>query len=193
MNPSLYEWNRVCPLIYLFMFGVESKVPLSYLPPLAISFLHLLSCSSMNELVDKFNTAYEKHSRRGGRTAFFWDVQLSKPTLHVWDWFISSSSPPFWVHECIAIGNLGNCIALDLITRQDKMWSCLINRAAYVFFSACTLLLFLLVDFSFFLISFSRAKYDLEWEFAWTLPQGLLFCFQYTISKIQIGNDNFLC
>ncbi|XP_073014265.1 COP9 signalosome complex subunit 6-like [Typha latifolia] len=29
------------------------------------------NCSStMNELVDKFNTTYDRHSRRGGRTAF---------------------------------------------------------------------------------------------------------------------------
>ncbi|KAL7248954.1 hypothetical protein ACSBR1_011179 [Camellia fascicularis] len=34
--------------------------------------LHLFCFgSTMNELVDKFNTAYDKHSRRGGRTAFF--------------------------------------------------------------------------------------------------------------------------
>jgi COP9 signalosome complex subunit 6 len=39
--------------------------------------MHLLICnpsffshSTMNELVDKFNTAYDRHSRRGGRTAF---------------------------------------------------------------------------------------------------------------------------
>ncbi|RXI04023.1 hypothetical protein DVH24_038297, partial [Malus domestica] len=27
--------------------------------------------STTNELVDKFNTAYDRHSRRGGRTAYF--------------------------------------------------------------------------------------------------------------------------
>ena len=29
-------------------------------------------CSTMNDIVDKFNTAYDRHSRRGGRTAFIW-------------------------------------------------------------------------------------------------------------------------
>lgn len=33
-------------------------------------FLYWSSCSAMNDLVDKFNTAYDRHSRRGGRTAF---------------------------------------------------------------------------------------------------------------------------
>ena len=31
----------------------------------------------MNELVDKFNTAYDRHSRRGGRTAFMWKLLCS--------------------------------------------------------------------------------------------------------------------
>lgn len=35
-----------------------------------ILFCLLSWCSAMNELVDKFNIAYDRHSRRGGRTAF---------------------------------------------------------------------------------------------------------------------------
>lgn len=30
----------------------------------------------MNELVDKINTAYDRHGRRGGRTAFIWEQHL---------------------------------------------------------------------------------------------------------------------
>ncbi|KAL7217638.1 hypothetical protein ACSBR2_010977 [Camellia fascicularis] len=46
---------------------------MEYNDTLLISYLAMFTnCSStMNELVDKFNTAYDKHSRRGGRTAFF--------------------------------------------------------------------------------------------------------------------------
>ncbi|KAF7145231.1 hypothetical protein RHSIM_Rhsim04G0006600 [Rhododendron simsii] len=46
---------------------------MEYNDTLLITYLAMLTncSSSMNELVDKFNTAYEKHSRRGGRTAFF--------------------------------------------------------------------------------------------------------------------------
>jgi hypothetical protein len=29
-----------------------------------------VSCSTMNELVDKFNTAYDKQNRRAGRSTF---------------------------------------------------------------------------------------------------------------------------
>ncbi|RDX87758.1 COP9 signalosome complex subunit 6a, partial [Mucuna pruriens] len=45
---------------------------MEYNDTLLISYLAMLTnCSSaMNELVDKFNTAYDRHSRRGGRTAF---------------------------------------------------------------------------------------------------------------------------
>ncbi|XP_057453833.1 COP9 signalosome complex subunit 6a-like [Lotus japonicus] len=45
---------------------------MGYNDTLLISYLTMLTnCSSaMNELVDKFNTAYDRHSRRGGRTAF---------------------------------------------------------------------------------------------------------------------------
>ncbi|TKY49877.1 COP9 signalosome complex subunit 6a [Spatholobus suberectus] len=45
---------------------------MEYNDTLLISYLAVLTnCSSaMNELVDKFNTAYDRHSRRGGRTAF---------------------------------------------------------------------------------------------------------------------------
>lgn len=178
------------------MFVVESKVLLSYLPPFAISLsLHLLllllSCSSMNELVDKFNTAYEKHSRRGGRTTFFWDVQLSKPTLHAWDWFFSSSSTPFWVHECIAIGNLGNCIALDL-TRHDKMWSCFLDRVAYVFFSVCMPPSISFGWFFFFLL----VELNMPWSGSLRelFPEALCFASSTdAFKKIEIGNDNFLC
>lgn len=45
---------------------------MEYNDTVLISYLAMLTnCSSaMNELVDKFNTAYDRHSRRGGRTAF---------------------------------------------------------------------------------------------------------------------------
>ncbi|OIW17386.1 hypothetical protein TanjilG_22498 [Lupinus angustifolius] len=45
---------------------------MEYNDTLLISYLAMLTnCSSAtNELVDKFNTAYDRHSRRGGRTAF---------------------------------------------------------------------------------------------------------------------------
>ncbi|XP_027921986.1 COP9 signalosome complex subunit 6a [Vigna unguiculata] len=45
---------------------------MEYNDTLLISYLAMLTnCSSgMNELVDKFNTAYDRHTRRGGRTAF---------------------------------------------------------------------------------------------------------------------------
>ncbi|KAI4307520.1 hypothetical protein L6164_030697 [Bauhinia variegata] len=45
---------------------------MEYNDTLLITYLAMLTnCSSaMNELVDKFNTAYDRHSRRGGRTAF---------------------------------------------------------------------------------------------------------------------------
>ncbi|XP_062079092.1 COP9 signalosome complex subunit 6a [Humulus lupulus] len=46
---------------------------MEYNDTLLITYLAMFTnCSSaMNELVDKFNTAYDRHSRRGGRTAFF--------------------------------------------------------------------------------------------------------------------------
>ncbi|KAJ6894946.1 hypothetical protein NC652_028627 [Populus alba x Populus x berolinensis] len=45
---------------------------MEYNDTLLIAYLAMFTnCSStMNELVDKFNTAYDRHSRRGGRTAF---------------------------------------------------------------------------------------------------------------------------
>ncbi|XP_059281985.1 COP9 signalosome complex subunit 6a-like [Lycium ferocissimum] len=45
---------------------------MEYNDTLLVGYLAMFTnCSStMNELVDKFNTAYERHSRRGGRTAF---------------------------------------------------------------------------------------------------------------------------
>ncbi|KAI9095038.1 hypothetical protein K1719_026502 [Acacia pycnantha] len=45
---------------------------MEYNDTLLITYLAMMTnCSSaMNELVDKFNTAYDRHSRRGGRTAF---------------------------------------------------------------------------------------------------------------------------
>ncbi|XP_055809385.1 COP9 signalosome complex subunit 6a-like [Solanum dulcamara] len=45
---------------------------MEYNDTLLVCYLAMFTnCSStMNELVDKFNTAYERHSRRGGRTAF---------------------------------------------------------------------------------------------------------------------------
>ncbi|XP_010252870.1 PREDICTED: COP9 signalosome complex subunit 6a-like [Nelumbo nucifera] len=45
---------------------------MEYNDTLLITYLAMLTnCSStMNELVDKFNTAYDRHSRRGGRMAF---------------------------------------------------------------------------------------------------------------------------
>ncbi|KAH1108706.1 hypothetical protein J1N35_012474 [Gossypium stocksii] len=45
---------------------------MEYNDTLLITYLAMFTnCSStMNELVDKFNTAYDRHSRRGGRTAF---------------------------------------------------------------------------------------------------------------------------
>ncbi|KAJ7963469.1 COP9 signalosome complex subunit 6a [Quillaja saponaria] len=45
---------------------------MEYNDTLLITYLAMLTncSSSMNELVDKFNTAYDRHSRRGGRTAF---------------------------------------------------------------------------------------------------------------------------
>ncbi|XP_030510700.2 COP9 signalosome complex subunit 6a [Cannabis sativa] len=46
---------------------------MEYNDTLLITYLAMFTnCSSaMNELVDKFNTSYDRHSRRGGRTAFF--------------------------------------------------------------------------------------------------------------------------
>ncbi|KAF5948952.1 hypothetical protein HYC85_014909 [Camellia sinensis] len=46
---------------------------MEYNDTLLISYLAMFTnCSStMNELVDKFNTAYDRQSRRGGRSAFF--------------------------------------------------------------------------------------------------------------------------
>ncbi|KAL8147020.1 hypothetical protein AgCh_004656 [Apium graveolens] len=45
---------------------------MDYNDTLLVSYLAMFTnCSStMNELVDKFNTAYDRHSRRGGRSAF---------------------------------------------------------------------------------------------------------------------------
>ncbi|KAL5055103.1 hypothetical protein RYX36_035785, partial [Vicia faba] len=45
---------------------------MEYNDTLLISYLAMLTnCSSaMNDLVDKFDTAYDRHTRRGGRTAF---------------------------------------------------------------------------------------------------------------------------
>ncbi|KAL3503704.1 hypothetical protein ACH5RR_038153 [Cinchona calisaya] len=45
---------------------------MEYSDTLLVTYLAMLTnCSSTtNELVEKFNTAYERHSRRGGRTAF---------------------------------------------------------------------------------------------------------------------------
>ncbi|KAG5047711.1 hypothetical protein JHK86_017117 [Glycine max] len=45
---------------------------MEYNDTVLISYLAMLTncSSSMNELVDKFNIAYDRHSRRGGRTAF---------------------------------------------------------------------------------------------------------------------------
>ncbi|GLT88821.1 hypothetical protein SLE2022_068300 [Rubroshorea leprosula] len=45
---------------------------MEYSDTLLITYLAMITnCSSaMNELVDKFNIAYDRHSRRGGRTAF---------------------------------------------------------------------------------------------------------------------------
>ncbi|XP_022734623.1 COP9 signalosome complex subunit 6a isoform X2 [Durio zibethinus] len=45
---------------------------MEYNDTVLITYLAMFTnCSStMNELVDKFNTAYDRHSRRGGRTAF---------------------------------------------------------------------------------------------------------------------------
>ncbi|KAL5731542.1 COP9 signalosome complex subunit 6a [Ranunculus cassubicifolius] len=45
---------------------------MEYNDTLLVTYLAMITnCSStMNELVDKFNTAYDRHSRRGGRTAF---------------------------------------------------------------------------------------------------------------------------
>ncbi|KAK8651698.1 hypothetical protein V6N13_141285 [Hibiscus sabdariffa] len=51
---------------------LEEDVCCSGIQCLLITYLAMFTnCSStMNELVDKFNTAYDRHSRRGGRTAF---------------------------------------------------------------------------------------------------------------------------
>lgn len=45
---------------------------MEYNDTLLVTYLAMLTncSSSMNELVDKINTAYDRHSRRGGRTAF---------------------------------------------------------------------------------------------------------------------------
>jgi COP9 signalosome complex subunit 6 len=45
---------------------------MEYNDKLLMSYLAMITncTSNMNEVVDKFNTAYDKHSRRGGRTAF---------------------------------------------------------------------------------------------------------------------------
>lgn len=59
-----------CYLIYLMkILSQLSQVELfSYQS--CIDFYFLYFDSSMNELVEKFNTAYDRHSRRGGRAAF---------------------------------------------------------------------------------------------------------------------------
>ncbi|KAG5550883.1 hypothetical protein RHGRI_009354 [Rhododendron griersonianum] len=58
---------------FLMVSVLISLANREYNDTLLITYLAMLTncSSSMNELVDKFNTAYEKHSRRGGRTAFF--------------------------------------------------------------------------------------------------------------------------
>ncbi|TYI13081.1 hypothetical protein ES332_A08G033900v1 [Gossypium tomentosum] len=50
----------------------QDDLLMEYNDTLLITYLAMFTnCSStMNELVDKFNTAYDRHSRRGGRTAF---------------------------------------------------------------------------------------------------------------------------
>ncbi|TYH04792.1 hypothetical protein ES288_A08G034300v1 [Gossypium darwinii] len=50
----------------------QDDLLMEYKDTLLITYLAMFTnCSStMNELVDKFNTAYDRHSRRGGRTAF---------------------------------------------------------------------------------------------------------------------------
>lgn len=37
----------------------------------------------MNDVVEKFNIAYDRHSRRGGRTAFIWTEVVEGFTLEV--------------------------------------------------------------------------------------------------------------
>ncbi|KAJ0044506.1 hypothetical protein Pint_03598 [Pistacia integerrima] len=51
---------------------VASVKWMEYNDTLLIAYLAMFTncASTMNELVDKFNTAYDRHSRRGGRTAF---------------------------------------------------------------------------------------------------------------------------
>ncbi|RVW60742.1 COP9 signalosome complex subunit 6b [Vitis vinifera] len=63
----LMEYNDTLLISYLAMFTNCSRFNLQAC--FDISFW-LFSFSTMNELVDKFNTAYDRHSRRGGRTAF---------------------------------------------------------------------------------------------------------------------------
>ncbi|CAN1847868.1 COP9 signalosome complex subunit 6a [Linum perenne] len=50
----------------------EDDFLMEYSDTLLMTYLAMFTnCSStMNELVDKFNTAYDRHTRRGGRTAF---------------------------------------------------------------------------------------------------------------------------
>lgn len=65
-------------------------------------------CSTMNELVDKFNTAYDRHSRRGGRTAFIWKLEVL-PGLVSCSYWISyaASSYIFWEFRNPHVGNIG--------------------------------------------------------------------------------------
>lgn len=62
--------------MYKYIYFQKRNVKLSVLKSVTLNghsinkFSFLSSCSGMNELVDKFNTAYDRHTRRGGRTAF---------------------------------------------------------------------------------------------------------------------------
>ncbi|MBA0602863.1 hypothetical protein Gorai_003029 [Gossypium raimondii] len=64
----LMEYNDTLLITYLAMFTNCSSIMYYYGD--GDNDVDVYSCSTMNELVDKFNTAYDRHSRRGGRTAF---------------------------------------------------------------------------------------------------------------------------
>ena len=64
---SLQEVNGLEGIeLHLFFIAFMILFPMHFLICKPFFFSH----STMNELVDKFNTAYDRHSRRGGRTAF---------------------------------------------------------------------------------------------------------------------------
>lgn len=88
-----------------------------------------LNCSTMNHLVDKFNTAYDRVSRRGGRTAVVWGIARVCP----------GQLAPLWPFDaarrfyCIAYGSVrtfGGKIGITAIGDSKKIL--FLNRAMIV-------------------------------------------------------------